>query len=256
MDSRAYDMMAENEAHHWWWEGRRAVLSMALESAFRDPSHPRGDLYDLGCGNGSNLEVLAKYGRAVGFDGSELAVEAGRLRGRDVRLADLALGLGGMGNVARGSASVVLLADVLEHLDDEKPAIHLAYELLAPGGTLIVTVPAFPALWSASDVRNHHRRRYTRSTLDRAVSLAFEVRRMTYFNSVLLGPIAVARVLSKAMSGAVHQSGNEESVLPFAPLNAVLRAAFRSEARLLRHTDFPAGVSLLCIARKPDGIAS
>jgi hypothetical protein len=142
---------------------------------------------------------------------------------------------------------VVLLADVIEHLDDEDSDLALADRLLAPGGALVITVPALPALWGPSDEFNHHRRRYTRTTLSRAVRQRFAIERLTYFNFLLFAPIALARAASKL----ARRPGHEEIGLPPAPLNLALRELFSAEAGLLARGDLPVGVSLLCVARKP-----
>lgn len=246
MDARAYEMMAQSEERHWWWSGRRVILRSVLRDLYAR-GLPPGRLYDLGCGVGSNLGVLGEFGEALGVDGSELAVRAARARGRNnVEFANLAAGRSALDAYPAGSGAVVLLADVLEHLDDEYDALAMAERLLAPGGALVITVPAFPFLWSASDEFNHHRRRYTRATLARAVRPLFELERLSYFNFWLFGPIAIARVLSTL----ARRPGHEEIGLPPAPINHLLRGILSSESALLARTDLPFGVSLLCVARK------
>jgi SAM-dependent methyltransferase len=247
MDARAYEIMAQTADRHWWWSGRRAILRAVLRDLHARGALPPGALYDLGCGVGANLPVLREFGHAVGLDGSELAVRAAHHHGRgDVHLADLAHGVAALSGHAAGSAAVVLFADVLEHLDDEGPALALADHLLGPGGVLLVTVPALPALWGPSDEFNHHRRRYTRATLAGAIRRTFTVERLTYFNSLLFAPIAAARAVSRL----ARRPGHEEIGLPPAPVNALLRGIFSAEAALLTRTDLPLGVSLLCVARK------
>ena len=60
--------------------------------------------------------------------------------------------------------SLILMLDVLEHLDDPVGALRHAVQLLSSGGTILITVPAFNLLWTNHDVINHHRVRYTRSS--------------------------------------------------------------------------------------------
>ncbi len=60
-----------------------------------------------------------------------------------------------------GRWDAVCLFDVLEHLDDEAGALAACRRLLAPGGRLFVTVPAYAWLWSRHDELLGHRRRYT-----------------------------------------------------------------------------------------------
>ncbi len=73
-----------------------------------------------------------------------------------------------------------------------------------PGGWLLVTVPAYQALWSAHDEANHHYRRYSRASAARggARRPAGAVERMTSFNSLLLAPAAAVRLAQRAPARA------------------------------------------------------
>ena len=240
-------MMAADERRHWWWCGRRAILGRLLDDLFAAGVAPRGTLYDLGCGVGANLELLERFGPAVGYEGADAAVAFAHSLGRaNVHTADLALGEEALAD-AQPPGGIVLFADVLEHLEDERPALALAARLLLPGGIVIATVPALPALWGPADDFNHHRRRYTRRSLVAAIEPRFRIRRVTYFNSLLLGPIAAVRLLSRVL----HLPGAQEAKLPSRPVNALLKLIFATEAPLLQRIDLPIGVSLLCVAEKP-----
>src|SRR5207244_4009335 len=85
------------------------------------------------------------------------------------------------------------------HLDDDATALAEAARLLKPGGTLVVTVPALPSLWGAQDVVSHHRRRYTKRTLRGLFARAgLPAPEVTYFNTLLLPPLAAVRWLARA----------------------------------------------------------
>ena len=247
MDDRAYGLMAAAESRHWWWCGRRAILGRVLSDLFTKGVAPRGALYDLGCGVGANLEMLERFGPAVGYDGADTAVALAHSLGRtNVYKADLSLGEAALSD-AQPPGGVVLLADVLEHLDDEGPALALAARLLVPGGILIATVPALPWLWGPPYEFNFDLRRYTRRALAAVIAPRFRIRRMTFFNSLLLGPIAAMRFASRLL----RLPGVEEAKLPSRPVNALLRMIFSAEAPLVARADLPLGVSLLCVAQKP-----
>jgi hypothetical protein len=120
--------------------------------------------------------------------------------------------------------------------------------VLADGGTLLISVPALPALWSAHDEALGHRRRYTPRALRQAIEDAgFSVERMTYTNAAIFPAAAAVRLLGRRRRPPVA-SGVDMFPLP-QPLNRLMIALYRLEARLLRHVRLPVGVSLLCVAR-------
>jgi SAM-dependent methyltransferase len=231
------------QERHWWYAARRRILAATLR---REQARglPPGQIVDLGCGVGANLAMLSAFGEVLGVDASPIAVQSCHERGfAAVRLADL----DHLEGLADGSASVVLLADVLEHLDDERPCLEAARRLLAPAGLLLVTVPACEALWGPSDEVAGHRRRYARSSLRRAVEPLFRVTHLGSFNTLLFPLVAAGRLAERALGRA----GDEAAELPPRPLNALLREVFALEALVAPVVPLPWGVSLLCVARCP-----
>lgn len=251
METHFYDVLARTEDEHWWYSARREILRWAMGRALEGA--PRtGTIYDLGCGVGANLPMLASLageGDVVGVDASERAIEHCRAQGLDnVRHADLERLTG----LPHASGRAVLLGDVIEHLDDDAGCLDAVHDVLAPGGGLVITVPAFQILWGPNDDISQHRRRYTERSLRRVVERRFTIERTSYFNSFLLPPIALGRWAQRV--GAALKLGNEasaEAELPARPVNEALRRIFRRELSVLKRGGrFPAGVSLLCIARK------
>ncbi|MGH7413664.1 MAG: class I SAM-dependent methyltransferase, partial [Candidatus Rokuibacteriota bacterium] len=144
--------------------------------------------------------------------------------------------------------NAVCLFDVLEHVDDEARALGACRRLLAPGGRLFVTVPAYAWLWSRHDDLLGHRRRYTTGALRRAAEEAgFAVERLTYFNSLLAPPIIAARLVRAALRRSGHDLDR-----PAALWNHALAACFAAEAGLLGWTSLPFGISILLAARGQD----
>jgi SAM-dependent methyltransferase len=154
VDSTYATVHLEEDRRHWWFRGRLAVLRTVLRGVV--PAR-RARLLELGCGTGNMLEMLAEFGEAVGMETDPVLLAAAQAAGLDARRGTLPDDL----VVPEGWADVVLLLDVLEHLDDEAGALGTARRALGPGGALIVTVPAYRWLWSGHDVVLQHRRRYT-----------------------------------------------------------------------------------------------
>lgn len=242
MDPNYYKTLDAVQEHHWWYTARRFILERVIER-IQSEGLPEGVLYDLGCGVGANLPVLEKFGRTLGIDMSADAIEFCRRRGRQNVAVD---NLDSLKGIPDESGKLVLLADVIEHLDDERPCLDAAHRALATGGALLVTVPAYQFLWGPSDVVNHHKRRYTAERLRRVIEPRFRIQHLTYFNTLLFGLVAVGRFGELLL----RRPGDEMAKLPPGAVNRVLDLIFRAEAGVVPRHKIPFGVSLLCIARK------
>jgi len=142
----------------------------------------------------------------------------------------------------------VTCLDVIEHTPDDRRTLREPRRLCRPGGTLLVTVPAYQSLWSAHDGANQHYRRYTATGLRAAArETGWELVRDTYFDSVLLAPAAVVRLAQRARRGSTHRS--DLSLTP-PRLDRLLELPLRVEASASRAgARLPAGLSLLAVFR-------
>ena len=99
---------------------------------------------------------------------------------------------------ADGAFDLILATDVLEHLRDDHAALRELRRVAAPGAKLLATVPAYRWLWSQHDNAHHHFRRYTLRELRAALAAGgWRPVAESYFNSVLLPPIAAVRLLAR-----------------------------------------------------------
>jgi len=192
MDAAYVAVHIEEDRSHWWFRGRLAVILAALRRAL-PPRRVR--LLELGCGSGNVLASLSEFGEAVGMDGHGDLVAAARAAGLDVRAGHLPDELG----VPQGWADVVLLLDVIEHVDDDLATLRAARASVGEAGLLVVTVPAYQWLWSGHDEVLGHRRRYTAAELRAAVERAgFTVLRVSYFNTLLF-PLLLAALICTSL---------------------------------------------------------
>jgi SAM-dependent methyltransferase len=244
MQQHTYSIMYEVEGTHWWFAGRRRIIAAFVEEICREMKDARARILDVGCGTGANLELLAQYGDAEGVDISVDALEFCRARGLQQQVR---LGAAETLPYEDGSFDLVTALDVVEHLDDDVGGLKEMRRVLKPGGRALLFVPAFMFLWGVQDDVSHHRRRYTLKNLRGMVREAgFEVERATYANISFFAPIFAGRTFMRA-TGIRPASENNINV---SALNGLLGHILGAESTLLRHINFPFGVSALCVARR------
>ena len=231
--------MAKNEARHWWFRGRRQIVSLVLRETLGNQESVR--ILDAGCGSGGNLELLSQFGSVSAFEHDDTARNTATNRsGLDVRTGTLP----GAVPTFDTYFNIVTLLDVLEHVTEDQQSLETLSSLLATGGSILITVPALPELWSEHDVIHQHKRRYTRETLTNVCEAAgLTVKHVRYFNTLLLPLAKLHRKYCKKR----NQSSNEDE-LPPTLLNEILYAIFTLESFLFRLTRFPTGLSLVAVA--------
>jgi hypothetical protein len=147
-----------------------------------------------------------------------------------------------------GAFDVVLLTDVLEHIEDDTGSATTAMRLLRPGGIIIATVPAYQWLYSPRDAHHHHFRRYSKQRF-RALWQAPNTQTLllSHYNSLLFPAAAAARFASKLRPQRVV---NGDLTVPSRPLNWLLARIMGSESNLLGRVPMPFGLSLVAVIRK------
>jgi SAM-dependent methyltransferase len=247
MQQHTYSIMHRVEETHWWFVGRRKIIESFLKRVcvVLKPSSRKEPLkiLDVGCGTGANLEMLAQFGNAEGVDVSAEALDFCRARG----LQHVKQGAAEALPYENGSFDLVTGLDVVEHLDDDVAGLKEMRRVLRSEGRAVLFVPAFMFLWGVQDDISHHRRRYTMAGLKQAVRKAgFEIERASYVNLSFFAPIFFGRLLMR-VTGLRPASENNITI---GALNGVLGKMFGAERLLLRHLNFPFGVSIICVARR------
>ena len=235
MEPEAYREMAASEGRHWWFAGRRTILSSLIA---RLSLEGKSRILELGCGTGGNLDMLARFGEVAAMETDDaaraIALEksGARFEIRPGRCPDQI-------PFAGQRFDLVCMFDVLEHIDEDVATLEAVRALLAPGGRALITVPAYRWMWSKHDEFLHHKRRYTAAELEkkaRAAGLA--VATLSYFNTLLFPLAAAARLL--------NLEGRET---PPAAVNRLFRWVFSAERFVAGRVGLPFGVSLLAVLR-------
>lgn len=237
MDPAHLEELARIERDYWWHVTKRRLAMEALRRFLPPP----GRLVEGGFGGGEGLRTFGAMGYEVcGLDRMAAAVEAARARGLTAEVHDLDQPW----PPALQQLHVVVLLDVLEHLDDPAAALGHAREALAPGGGILVTVPAWPELYGPWDEMLGHKRRYTRRTLAAdAARGGLRIRWMTAWNAFSL-PAAVAVRLTEQGLG-LQRNADFPAVHPV--VNRLLCGLGRLELRATRLSPLPLGLSLLAV---------
>lgn len=250
-----YHKMHAMERTYWWFQGRRRILHTMLDTIEREresqPSNGGGRpvILDIGCGTGMLLEDLSRYGFAAGLDFSPVALSY--CRGHD--LAHLGRADVRHLPVRSDSVDLITAVDLVEHIQDDVGLMGEFFRVLRPGGYALLSVPAHKKLWSPHDIALHHFRRYEKPEFRSLVEKAGLVpRRFTYSMATAYLPARLFRSMKRRMveidPGA--PATTDEFRIP-RPLNALLRGMVYAEAALLKRSDLPVGLSILCIAQKP-----
>jgi SAM-dependent methyltransferase len=244
MDEKLYDEMYRVEQDHWWFRARREIVWSLVRRYVGVPAERRLKICELGCGTGGNLAVVAERHDVVGVECSPQALEYARRRlGNRVirgRLPDDV-------DLPPESFDVVLLTDVLEHIEDDVASAATALKLLRPGGVLVATVPAYEWLYSPRDSHHQHFRRYTKRRFRSLWAAPYRrILLLSHYNSLLFPVAAVARLMSRF---GPRRSQLADLSVPALGLNNLLARLMRSEKNLLARVPVPFGLSLVAVVR-------
>lgn len=244
MERTEYQTLYELEDSYWWFVGRRQLVSVLIEAWV--PHDQVGPILDVGCGTGGNLAFLAGWGRENGLDLSPLALEFAKRRS----LPRLAQASGLVLPYQSNIFGLVTAFDVLYHrwVTNDQEVIRECFRVLRPGGWLLVMDSALPSLWSHHDELFYARQRYTLDELRQLVDNAgFQLRKLTYANTLLLPMVLASRWLGRWFSPFSHM----EMRPLHSWLNRALTGILGLEASWLRRRNFPIGSSGVCLAHKP-----
>jgi SAM-dependent methyltransferase len=234
-----YSREHELEEHHWWFVSRLERIHDLIRAHL-----PRsgGLLLDLGCGSGRSARTFEQYGRVVGSDLSLAPLADDAAKGRR-RLASRAEQL----PFRSGTFDLITALDLVEHLEEDLPALSEMFRVLRPEGILILTVPAMPLLYGSHDRVLGHWRRYSSAELCRRVRRAGAggVPQTGYFMSLLFPLLLAWRLLAK-LSGAGSARSDGGRPLP-AWLNRAVGAVMGLERAISARVPLGVGSTLTCV---------
>jgi len=242
MRKALYDELYNTEEIYWWFRARRSIIHSLIG---RYHKGPEPSILDIGCGAGYNLKYLSTYFKNVtGMDSSEHALACCRERGVPAEKGSLP----DEAPFESGSFDIVLMMDVLEHIEDDRSAVEEVCRLLRGCGLIIITVPAHGFLWTSHDELHSHKRRYETCDIRKLFKgLPFEQLLLSQFNTLLSPPIVASRLLSRIRRCRSEKAGI--NLLP-GPINKLLESIFEAEKFVIPHIPLPFGISIIAVYRK------
>lgn len=243
MDLKEEEAIGGDPSSHWYYISKgRAIRSLIGDE-------PRDSILDVGAGSGVFSRMLTEAGLAR----SAVCV--------DPNYSDEFLATDDRGpvdyvrSVTETDASLILMIDVIEHVDDDVALISDYARIAPPGAQFLISVPAFNFLWSSHDEFLEHRRRYTIESLERSVRDAgLEPKASRYFFGMLFPAVAAMRIADRAMNGDREATASALKPAP-AWLSKALVAIHDVERAALFPFNKLAGVTAFCFAEKPQTLA-
>jgi trans-aconitate methyltransferase len=146
------------------------------------------------------------------------------------------------------SVDIMVMLNVLEHIEDDVLALQNAFKLLKPGGSLVIEVPAGKYLYDSYDAQLHHFRRYSAAELRSKLTHAgFTVSRKSHLGFLLFPAFAAVKLLNKVRGqtkAIVHDQAASTSG------STLVAIAMKLEAKLSNLFSLPYGIRVLMTAKR------
>ena len=242
----AHDLLFDVEEDSFWFQHRNRCIITVMQRF-----SPHGAVLDIGGGNGFVTRGMLDAGYpAILLESGYHGICNARSRG----IPDIIHGTFEDARIDANTVDNAGLFDVLEHIENDVAFLKGVYTTLKPGGRLYLTVPAHPYLWSWTDRRAGHFRRYTRRSLQNTfASSNFTVRYLSYFFCGLPIPIFFTRTLPTRLGRTPdrsHAHRQKTHRRPTGPFGQMINGFLASERRWLRRGRLPFGASIIAVAQK------
>ena len=205
------------------------------------PANGWGSILDVGCGDGLLFDRLMEFGDVEGVETCRELVDPANPQFQKIHI-------GPFDDSFRPGKqySLILLLDVLEHIPDPGAALRRCESLLKPGGSLVITVPAFNVIWTNHDVLNHHMTRYHRATLLPLLQKAgFKIEDSAYWFQWTF-PVKLAQRFTEKL----FRLRPANPKIPLVAVNRALYSLCALEHSILGPLHLPFGTTLFARCRK------
>lgn len=251
MDYKDFALQKESEHLYFWNKAKNNLIENLLFSIYKNYwSVSNRKILDIGCGTGTELEILEKFGNITAIDISKESIELVKKMGHKTILANIE-----NSNFKKNYYDAICCFDILEHLENDQNVLKKIHYSLKDGGHLFITVPAYQLLYSTHDIAMGHKRRYNKkAVITRLKNASFEIILINYWNFFLFFPIVLMRLMKKIFFLKIYRKKNlrPESKPLNKYLNNLLFLILNFENKLLNINNkiIPFGLTICGIAKK------
>jgi trans-aconitate methyltransferase len=236
MDLKESHLLDSLTNNHWYYQSKARTLITFLGEIF-----PK-KILDVGAGSGFFSRYLLLNTQVE----ESRCIDINYPEDREELLFDKKLFF--QKEVSQHDAELVLLMDVLEHVDDDTQLLKHYVDRLPSGSQFFITVPAFQFLWSSHDEFLEHKRRYTLNQLEHVVRNAgLNVERGSYYFGLILPIVAALRLVEHVFPGRKYKPQLQKHKI----LTNGILIFICSIERVFMKVNRLAGLSVFCLAKKP-----
>jgi len=235
MDNKTFSRQIKNQKEHWWFQARKNIIDQIISSI---NLKKKNNILDFGAGSGVNIDMLRKYGLVDIHEQNKYARAAIK---KEKKIKNLYSTL----RIKKKFYDLILLADVIEHVEQPKKLLKNLKKFLKKDGYILITVPAYQFLFSKKDRVLGHYRRYNKELLKKELS-GFKVENISYFNTFLCLPIAILTLLNKFLK---RDYIKKVETTPNFILNKLCYIIFAAEKYFIKYFNLPFGISIYVLAK-------
>lgn len=238
MENQVYQRYINNASQHWWWLSRIDIFESIIKKHFNSAKNLK--ILDYGAGSGVNINFLSKYGDVTVYEPHIQTAKYLKKNYNKIRFFK---------GQKDQSYDLIILADVLEHIENPLKSLSILKNIIKKGGIIIITVPAHQYLFTKKDKILNHYRRYNKAMLTQQIKdLKLNIDFISYYNFFLSFFIIPVTLLFKILN--LNYINSVESKPNFI-VNELFKKIFSFEKFFIKNKIIlPYGVSLISIVNK------
>jgi len=242
MDYKDY-LIQKNKENHFWYESRKFLIDRLF---FYYSKRLKGDIdiLDIGCGTGTELKTMAKYGNLNALDINENAVRIAQDNGFNTIVSDIE-----KEKLEKEKYDIISAFDVLEHINDDYFALSNIYQALKEDGVFLFTLPAHQIIFAQHDIAMEHKRRYSKKGLkEKLKEEGFKNIELYYWNFTLFPLVFIIRMFKKIFIKKSTLSSEAKTRNKF--INKILYIILKLEVKYCFRKKTLPGLSIYGVAKK------